>query len=376
MGPLARHLFVNVVRMRILNFLRTATRSGATGPVPYAASCLMVLGCWLTWGALGPSLAGRSPLLMFIAAAVLSAGLYGVGPGIAAVGAGFVLALVVFIDPDSPHPLRAEDVASLAVFLIIGAAMLIFSNHLREARRRALLLEGELQHVQAAAAISTMAGTLAHELNQPLTAATNYVAACRQFADSMDESNRGPLGKGLVKAEEQIQRAGAIVREARALVRNVPVERAAAWLRPLFDRVIEVARANEGGSRVRFSIVIGEGASRASVNIIQMEQVLFNLVRNSVQAMLTSDDPEIVFRTRGAEQGVLIEVGDNGPGIPRDRLPSLFSAARGSPGTGLGVGLSICRTIVEAHGGSIMAQNQPEGGAAFLLFIPDEPAAS
>jgi C4-dicarboxylate-specific signal transduction histidine kinase len=358
--------------MRILDLFRTSTRSGAGGPVPYGIACLIVVGGMLVWTALGPSIAGRSPLQMFIGAVVLSAGLYGVGPGIAAVAVSLVLALFVFVDPNAPNPLRAEDVASMAVFLIIGAAMLVFSNHLREARRRALLLEGELQHVQAAAAISTMAGTLAHELNQPLTAATNYVAACRQFADAMDEEKRGPLGRGLSQAEAQIQRAGAIVRDARALVRNVEVERARTWLRPTFERVIEVARANEGGARIRFSIIIGEGASSASLNAIQIEQVLFNLVRNAFQAMASSDDPAIILATRRAENGILIEVRDNGPGIPRDRLPVLFSPARGSSGSGLGVGLSICRSIVEGHGGSIMAQNHPEGGAAFLILIPEE----
>jgi signal transduction histidine kinase len=362
--------------MRLFDTLRNLTRSGATGVAPYVVSCLIVLGCLLTWTALGPSLAGRSPLLSFVAAVVLVAGLYGVGPGIAAIAFSLVLALFTFVARGAPHPLRPEEVASLSVFLIIGAAMMVFANHLREARHRALLLEGELQQVQTAAAMTTMAGTLAHELNQPLTAAANYVAACRQFAGAMEQSGMEPLLKGLARTDDQIQRAGAIIREARTLVRNAPVERTEIWLRPLFNRVIEVALANEGPGKVRFQSAIGEDAACIWANEVQIEQVLLNLVRNACQAMRSSDKPTIVFQSRRAENGTLIEVRDNGPGIPRERLPVLFSSARGSAGGGLGIGLSICRTIVEAHGGSIMAQNHPEGGADFLIFLPEEPDAA
>lgn len=358
--------------MRLFDSLRNFTRPGATGPGAYLVSCLFVIGCLLTWTALGPSLAGRSPLLPFVAAVVLAAGLYGVGPGIAATALGLVLALLVFVRREPSLPLRAEDVASMAVFLVIGAAMLVFADHLRDARRRALLLEGELQQVQTATAMSTMAGTLAHELNQPLTAASNYVAACRRFASSIGEESSGPLLTGLVQAESQIQRAGSIIREARALLRNAPVERQSIWLRPLIDRVIEVARANDSCARTRFSVAFAARTSRVEVNDVQMEQVLLNLVRNACEAMQTTDDPVISFRTKRTDGGTLIEVRDNGPGIPQDRLPVLFSPVRGSSGAGLGVGLSICRTIVEAHGGSIAAHNDPKGGAVFVIFLPDE----
>jgi C4-dicarboxylate-specific signal transduction histidine kinase len=108
------------------------------------------------------------------------------------------------------------------------------------------------------------------------------------------------------------------------------------------------------------------------VNSVQIEQVFLNLVRNACQAMANEQEPLILIQARRAEGGSVIEVRDNGPGIPRERLPNLFSPAQGPSGPGLGVGLSISRAIIEAHGGSIMAQNHPEGGAAFFIFLPDE----
>ncbi|HVU30064.1 MAG TPA: ATP-binding protein [Sphingomicrobium sp.] len=360
--------------MRFFDLLRNATRPGASGAGPYLVSFLLVLGCFLVRAGLAPFLAGRTPLLPFVAAVVVAAGLYGAGPGLLAIVLSIAISSVMFMGPNVDSPAAPDQLVSILVFGVTSAAMLVFANHLRNARRRALLLEVELREVQSTAAMSTMAGTLAHELNQPLTAASNYVAACRRFAGALEESAR-PLVNGLEQAEAQIQRAGSIIREARALVRNVPVERKTASLRQIFERVIEVARASEAGGDVRFQIAIGRGVAQVHVNVVQIEQVLLNLVRNSCQAM--RDDPEatILFQARQAEKGSIIEVRDSGPGIPPDRLPGLFSAARGSTGSGLGVGLSISRTIVEAHGGSIMAQNSPEGGAAFFIFLPDEEEA-
>jgi C4-dicarboxylate-specific signal transduction histidine kinase len=319
---------------------------------------------------LEPFLGGRSPLLPFVAAVVLAAGLYGVGPGSLAIALSLGAGIWAFMSKGFPAPLAGDEIISILVFVVVSAAMLMFANHLRNARRRALLLEMELRDAQSTAAMSTMASTLAHELNQPLSAASNYVAACKQIA----KESGGQLFKGLSQAEEQIQRAGAIIREARALVRNAPVERRKVPLREIFDRVIEVARSSEACGQTRFSVAIGPSVRRVHVNVVQIEQVLLNLVRNACDVMRGMPDGHVLFSARRAENGSVIEVRDNGPGIPPDRLPGLFSAARGTSGSGLGVGLSISRTIVEAHGGSIMARNAPEGGAAFFILLPDEVA--
>ena len=341
------------------------------GPAPISCPCFSWLSASLCAQRLAHGLPGGPRYFTFVAAVVLSAGLYGVGPAILAIVLSLGIAIWTFTKPETGVPLGPDEVVIIGVFVVTSAAMLVFANHLRGVRRRALLLEMELRDVQSTAAMSTMASTLAHELNQPLTAASNYVAACKQYAERAEQAN-STLLKGLGLADGQIQRAGSIIREARGLVRNVPVERKDARLKQLIEQVIEVARASDACAIVNFKVVIGTGVRRVHVNIVQIEQVLLNLVRNAAQAMRGIDQPSIVFEARRAENGSLIEVRDNGPGIPRDRLPGLFSASRGSAGSGLGVGLSISRTIVEAHGGSIMAQNSPEGGAAFLIFLPDD----
>jgi len=359
-----------VVGQRALDSIRNWVRPGTGGPGPYLVSLLLVLACFLFRLGLGPWLGGRSPLLPFVAAVVLAAGLYGAGPGLLAIFLSIILASWAFFGGGGFSPGSADEILSVVVFAVTSIAMLVFANHLRSARRRALLLEVELRDAQSTAAMSVMAGTLAHELNQPLTAASNYIAASRQFAKKLEGAGE-PLLNGLDQAEAQMQRAGSIIREARNLVRETQVERRSASLRQIFDRVVEVSRAAEACENVHFKVSIGLGVARVRVNIVEIEQVLLNLVRNSCQAMRGNPHSAIHFTARRAETGSLIEVRDNGPGIPRDRLPTLFSAGRGSSGSGMGVGLSICRTIVEAHGGSIMAQNSPEGGASFLIFIPE-----
>jgi C4-dicarboxylate-specific signal transduction histidine kinase len=339
--------------------------------MPYLIAAALVLVSFLARLALAPWMADRSPLLPFIAAVVVAAGLYGVGPGLLAIGLSVLLATLTFIAPAAEAGLTLDQIVSIGVFVVTSAAMLIFSNHLREARRQAEQLEVELHQTQATAAMGAMASTLAHELNQPLTAAANYVAACQQLVGRLKEERQPALLTGLTKAESQIQRAGAIIRNARALVRKVPVERDIASLRRMFDRVIDLLRASDVGSKVRFAISIEPPADLVSVNSVQIEQVLLNIARNACEAMSKGRDrPQLRFKATATARGSLVEIRDSGPGISRDRLSSLFSAADTPSSKGLGIGLSISRTIVEAHGGSIWAQNNPEGGASFFVLLP------
>ena len=348
--------------------LWASTRPGSSGWIPYAVSSCFVLVSFVARLAVGPWIAGGSPLLPFAAAVVASAGLYGVGPGLFATALSLTLACWTFM---STSGFTLDEMVSIGIFVATSEFMLIFANHLRGARQRSLALEAELQYVHTTAAMGTMAGTLAHELNQPLTAASNYVAACQQFAARIDGGKNAELVKGLGQAENQIQRAGSIIREARTLLRNLPLERSETRLRDLFDRVVEVTRATGASRHERFKIDIASDARSAFVNAVQIEQVLLNIIRNACQAMQGTSDPRIRLESRAAERGILIQVQDNGPGIPRERLAGLFSASPGGTETGLGIGLSICRTIIETHGGSIHAQNDPEGGATFLIFLPE-----
>ena len=341
---------------------------GGHGRIPYLISTAMVLGTYGIRLALAPLLGDQAPLLPFIVSGVLSAGLYGVGPGLLSILLSATLATLTFLDPFGPQGLSPEQLTNVVVFLTTGVAMMLFASHLRAARLRSEMLEVELMQAQATAAMGTMAGTLAHELNQPLAAAANYVAACQQLA-SVPERRPQLLIKGLQQAEAQIQRAGDIIRHARSLIRNAPIEREPSSLHRMFRRVIEVMKASAIGSNVRFSVDIGQDADAVAVNPIQIEQVLVNLLRNACESVSKFPLAEVHLKATATDKGTLVEVRDTGAGIPANRLSTLFSATQSS-GKGLGIGLSICRTIVEAHGGGIWAQNNPEGGASFFLLLP------
>jgi len=337
---------------------------------PYAVSAGLVLLTFVARLAVGPWLSDRSPLLPFIAAVVLAAGLYGVGAGLLAILLSAALASWAFLAPDGSG-VSIDQGASVAVFLVTSAAMLIFANHLREARSKSERLEFELVQAQATAAMGTMAATLAHELNQPLTAASNYVAACGQLAEQVPDESREALAKGLERAEAQIQRAGSIIRSARSLVRNVPADRKHSSVSKMFGRVIELIGATDMRGHVKFTMNVEPDADIVFVNTVQIEQVILNVLRNACEATRNLDEgAEIRLGANATEKGTLVRITDNGPGIRRELLPTLFTAAMASTKKGLGIGLSICRTIIEAHGGVISAQNNPDGGASFFILLP------
>ena len=355
--------------MRFLNQVSfgEAFRRGRT--TPYVVSAMLVCLTFIVRLALAPWLEERSPLLPFIATVVVAAGLYGVGAGLFAVALSVALASWAFIAPGGAG-FSPDQIASIAVFIVTSAAMLVFANHLRDARGKAERLELELMQAQSTAAMGTMAATLAHELNQPLTAASNYVAACGQLASLVSDDRSAALVKGLNQAESQIQRAGSIIRSARALVRNVPTDRRRSSLIRMFGRVIELIGATDAGGHVRFKVDVSPEADAVEVNTVQIEQVMLNIVRNACEATRgLGEGAKIRLTARATERGSLVQISDNGPGIPREQLSTLFTAARQSD-KGLGIGLSICRTIIEAHGGVITAQNDPEGGASFYILLP------
>lgn len=331
-----------------------------------------VLAFFLIRLSLHPWIGQRSPLLPFIGAVVLAAGLYGVGPGLFAIVLSAIIATLFFILPSDGAGLDVDQIVSIAVFLGTGGAMLLFANHLRKTRERAEELELELQNAQANAAMGAMAATLAHELNQPLAAASNYVSACQQIVSNLDHERSRPVAEGLSKAEAQIQRAAQIIRNARSMVKNLPVERDVSSLRRMIGRVIDLLTATRSAADIRFQVDVQPDSDRVAVNTIQIEQVLLNLVRNACEAIRRSGSAgEVRLKVVATDRGRFIEVRDTGPGIPSARLTSLFSATQESIGGGLGIGLSICRTIIEAHGGNIWAQNNPEGGASFFVLLPN-----
>lgn len=229
-------------------------------------------------------------------------------------------------------------------------------------------LQAELVHVSRVSAMGTMASTLAHELNQPLTAIANYLETARDVMDGKLELPPVMLRDALAEAAEETHRAGHIVRRLRDFVARGEVEKNIEQLSVLVEESAKLALIDARERGVRSFFVFDPKASRVLVDRIQIQQVLVNLMRNAVEAMASMARRELRVTTRLLPEGyVEVSVEDSGPGIAPDVLPRLFDAFVSSKTEGMGLGLSICRTIIEAHGGRIWIE-QPTGGGTIFHF--------
>jgi two-component system sensor kinase FixL len=246
----------------------------------------------------------------------------------------------------------------------------------RQAREESERLKHELLHSSRMSAMGTMAVTIAHELNQPLTAAANYLASAEYFLPGDERLARER--ESLRMAREQLLRAGNIVRRMRSLVSCGEARADAFDLRRSIARAVELVRASGNLNGFEVEVDVAMDARSATGDDVQVEQVLVNLLRNAALASAGSRRRAALLKAARDENGmILITLRDWGPGLPPERLENLFATpdepgARGgsAKGPGLGVGLSLSRTIVEAHGGRIAARNCPDGGAIFSLTLP------
>lgn len=336
---------------------------------PYVSAILLVLVAFAIRYALNPVLLERSPLLIFTAAIVIASGRFGIAPGLLAMALSLVLGTLAFMGPGFPPLLSADDLASLGVFVVTGGAMLSFAGHLRQLRDREAELQARLRQVQTETAMGTMAATLAHELNQPLAAAVNYVGAGKRIAAGLHGDMQSTLISGLDEAETQIHRAAEIVRQARNLVSNASATRKAVSLRGMVASALKPLQAGGACQKLALEIEVEPGADSLLVNEIQIEQVLLNVIRNACQAANPDKVALVVLSARPSDEEVTVEVRDFGCGIDSAKMASLFKPGVSTSG-GQGLGLSISRTIVEAHGGRMWAQNADAGGASFFFTLP------
>lgn len=338
---------------------------------PYASTLGLVLASFVARLGLEPWLGERSPFLLFTVAIVIAAGRYGFKPGLLAMIGSLAFGTIIFIAPSDFTALTVDQLANLGAFLVTGAAMLIFAGHLRGARERAERLQVELQHAQTVTGMGTMAATLAHELNQPLAAGSNYLAACKALIRSLDSNRKSAIIKSIDEAQGQIVRASEIIRHARDLVTNASARPVPASLTEIISRVRKSLMITSEGPSLQASLSIEPDADTLFVNPVQIEQVFLNLLRNAAHASQSAGVTSAVKITAVAKGDMSrIEVSDNGPGIDSERLNQLFWAAAKPSASGLGLGLSISRSIIDAHGGSIVAHNGAHGGATFVVTLP------
>jgi two-component system sensor kinase FixL len=231
-------------------------------------------------------------------------------------------------------------------------------------------LQSELVHMSRFTALGEMASTLAHEINQPLTAISNYLKGCRRLLERMEGQTVPMLREAVNEAAEQALRAGQVIRHLREFVARGESERHIESLPKLIEEASALALvgAKERGIRVTFSF--DPNAAFVLADRIQVQQVLLNLIRNAIEAMQDQPRRELVVAARPAEDGLVeVSVQDTGPGIVAEVTAQLFQPFVTTKKHGMGVGLSICRTIVESHGGKIWADTLPGQGTTFRFTL-------
>ena len=230
-------------------------------------------------------------------------------------------------------------------------------------------LQAELSNFSRLSAVGTMASAMAHELNQPLTAVANYLEAARDMLDDPSPDDLAMVQEAMAAAAEQSIRAGQIVRRLRDYVSRGELDLRPFPLKEIIDDAVTIAKVGIDGPLARVVLRLDDPDVKVMADRLQLRQVFANLVRNAIEALAETENPQVWIHGRQAADEIIVEVRDNGPGLSEDLLHSPFEAFQTTKATGMGLGLSICQTIVEAHGSSIQVASEPGTGACFTFTL-------
>ena len=236
-------------------------------------------------------------------------------------------------------------------------------------------LQSELIHMSRLTAMGEMASALAHELNQPLASISNYMNGSRRLLESSTDPNILKIQSALNKAAEQAVRAGQIIRRLRDFVSRDESEKRVESLAKLVEEAgaLGLTGSREQGVMLRFRL--DPGLDRVMVDRVQIQQVLVNLFRNGLEAMQNAPRRELSITNSAADDDMVeIVVSDTGCGFSEEAAVKLFQTFFTTKSSGMGVGLSISKSIVEAHGGRLWAETNPSGGATFRFTLPAAPS--
>lgn len=241
-----------------------------------------------------------------------------------------------------------------------------------EAHERLRLREAELAHAARLSTMGQMATEIAHEMNQPLYAISNFADACVTLVKQQSESPDANLLRWLELIAQQARRAGDVLRRIRQFVRKGELHPVALDPNELVRETLSMLEFEIRRQRVETRLELSESLPQVAADRILIEQVLVNLVRNAVEALATAQagPRDITIRTSRVPGGVAICVSDTGPGLTEDHLARAFEPYFTTKSHGTGLGLAICRSTVQAHGGEIVARSGPAGGAAFEFWLP------
>ena len=252
----------------------------------------------------------------------------------------------------------------------VGAVMDI--TRARRAEEALHKSRADLAHVTRMTTLGELAASITHEVKQPLAAIRINGEASLRWLDRTTP-DLAEVRSALVSMIADTVRADQVIQRIRGLVRKKPPERTRIDLNDLLDDTLALLRRELQQQHISLTFRRADAALALRADRVQLQQVFINLLVNAIQAMSTEPGQarELLVETRCPDtQQMVVEVRDNGPGIPPVHLPFVFDAFFSTRDEGMGMGLSICRSIVEAHGGQISAINLPTGGAAMILTLP------
>ncbi len=238
----------------------------------------------------------------------------------------------------------------------------------RRDRQRIEELQSELMRVTRVSAVGEMGSSLAHELTQPLSAIVGFVEASATLLSGAEVPDK--VREYMDQAVTQVHRAGAVVRHLRDFTSRGDTERGAENINAVVEGILELAMLGSTSERIGLRLDLAPDLPPVFVDHVQIQQVVLNLVRNSLDVLSGCEAGTVVVATKRRGDVVEVVVRDNGPGLAPEVRERLFEPFVSTKPDGLGFGLSICRTIIDAHGGEISVDDDSAGGTTFRFTIP------
>ena len=220
--------------------------------------------------------------------------------------------------------------------------------------------------------LGEMAASLAHELNQPLTAIANYTQACQRLIES-GQSDDAEILATLAKCNTQAQRAGEVIRRLRRFVRKKELGRSALSCNEIIHDLAALAEVDARDNGIKLTIDVAQGLPKIMADAVQIQQVILNLIRNGIDAMMQLDHHDhgiLVSVSMFENDHIKIAVTDHGSGIPKEAEEQIFQPFFTTKSSGMGLGLAICQSIIESHGGVLNFDRNPSGGTTFYFTLP------